>query len=197
MSQCRGGGSVDAQILAQHDAVILARRARRDELLLDVRPHRRGIALERIAPAAAAAGAHDPPARPRPRAVRPPRHADPALAGPAQKIHAVSAGPAAPQAPGRALAPPHQLEIPFALDQVAHPHVDAEAAAMLAGAAGIGAQRAAFDQHRALELDPFDRAVAHVALAHRDGAGFAVLERPPAPAAALDALHHEPPVGPG
>ena len=45
--------------------------------------------------------------------------------------------------------------------------------------------------HRALQLDALDRAVAHVALADRDGAGLAVLERPAAPAAALDALHDE------
>src|SRR5262249_56139037 len=101
------------------------------------------------------------------------------------------------QAPGRALASTHQLEIPFAFDQVAHPHVDAQSAAISSRAAGIGAQPAALDQHRALELDPFDRAVAHVALANGNGAGLAVLERPPAPAAAFDTLHHEPTLGGG
>src|SRR5438105_15399400 len=89
------------------------------------------------------------------------------------------------------------LEIPPPLDQVAHPHVEAEPAAILAGAAGIPAQRAAFHQHRAFELDTLDRSVAHVALAHRDGGGFAVLERTPAPAAAFDALHHEAAAGLG
>ena len=65
----------------------------------------------------------------------------------------------------------------------------------LPGAARIVPQLARLDHHRAFQLDAFDRAVAHVALAHRHRAGLAVLERPPAPAAALDALHHEAPLG--
>ncbi len=65
------------------------------------------------------------------------------LAGPLQQIAAGLARRAAPDAPGRALAPPRHLEIPFALDQVLHPHVDAEPAAEFSGAAGIGAQPAA------------------------------------------------------
>src|ERR1700688_1615014 len=93
---------------------------------------------------------------------------------------------------GRRVAPPSPAaEIPFALDQVAHMDVDAEAAAMPAGAAGVRAQRAALHHHRTFELDAFDRAVAHIALAHRYGAGFAILAGPSTPAAALDALHHE------
>src|SRR5262249_58558651 len=50
---------VDGQIVAQHHAVVFACRTRRYELFLDVAAHRRHLALERIAPAAAAAGAHD------------------------------------------------------------------------------------------------------------------------------------------
>ncbi len=122
-------------------------------------------------------------------------HAELAFSRLAQQVHAVLAGLAAPQAPGRALATAHQLEIPFAFDQVCLPYVDAEPAAILAGAAGIRAQGAPFDQHRAFELDAFDRPVAHVALTHRDRAGLAVLIRPATPAAALEALHHEAPVG--
>src|SRR4029079_7311211 len=88
-------------------------------------------------------------------------------------------------------------EIPFALDEVLHLHVDAEPAAEFSRAAGIGPQRAALHHHRAFQLDAFDRAVAHVTLADRDRAGLAVLERPAAPAAALDALHHEAALGLG
>ncbi len=66
-----------------------------------------------------------------------------------------------------------------------------------AGAAGILPQPAAFYHHRAFDLDALDRAVAHVALAHRDGGGLAVLGRPAAPAAAFDALHHEAALGLG
>ena len=64
---------------------------------------------------------------------------------------------------------------------------------MLAGAAGIGAQRPALDDHRALQFDALDGGVAHVTLADRHGAGFSVLARPAAPAAALDALDDEAP----
>src|SRR5207248_1597379 len=52
-----------------------------------------------------------------------------------------------------------------------------------------------FHQHRAFELDALDRAVAHVALADRDGGGLAVLCRPSAPAAAFDALYDEAALG--
>src|SRR5262249_41731952 len=104
------------------------------------------------------------------------------------EVVAVVAGFAAPQAPGRAFLPAGRaflpggvLKIPFSLDQIAHAHVDAEAAAEFSGAARIWAQCAALDQHRAFELDPFDRAVAHVALAHRYGRGFAVFRRAATP----------------
>src|SRR5262249_56711944 len=73
----------------------------------------------------------------------------------------------------------------------------AEPTGILAGAARMAAQRAALDQHRAFELDALDRAVAHVALAHRNRGWLAVLGGPSAPAAALDALHHEAALGLG
>jgi len=56
------------------------------------------------------------------------------LAGQAQQVAAGLTGTAAPQSPGRAMLAPRVLEVPLALDQVAHPHVDAEPAAVLAGA---------------------------------------------------------------
>src|SRR6516165_477976 len=115
------------------------------------------------------------------------RDAKLALARLAHEISAVFARLPAPQAPRRALAPAHMLEIPFSLDQVAHVHVDAQPAAIFSGTAGIRAQRAGLDQDRAFELDAFDRTVAHVALAHRHRSGFAVFERAATPAAAFDA----------
>src|SRR5262249_47325521 len=149
----------------------------------------------RSARGAAAAGAPDHLGAHGHRVVRAARDAKFALARFAHEIHAVFARLAAPQAPRRALVPAHQLEIPFPLDQVAHAHIDAEAAPIFSRAAGIRAQRAALDQARAFELDAFDRTVAHVPLAHRHRAGLAVFERPAAPAAAFDALHDEAPVG--
>src|SRR5439155_14873827 len=47
----------------------------------------------------------------------------------------------------------------------------------------------------AFELDALDRAVAHVALADRDGGGLAVFARPSAPSPAFDALHDEAALG--
>ena len=151
----------------------------------------RRIAIQGIAPAAAAAGAHDRLGVERHRDVGAHHGLEIVLAGQPQQIAAGLAGRAAPQAPRRAIQPPGLLEIPAALDQVAHLHVEPEPAAMPAGAAGILAQAAALDQHRAFELDAFDRAVAHVALAHRHGGRLAVLGRPAAPAAAFDALDDE------
>src|SRR5262249_10957805 len=110
------------------------------------------------------------------------------LARQPQQIAAGLARLAAPQPPGQAVAPPRLPEVPTPFARVAPGQGEPEPAAMLAGAAGILAQRAALDQHRALELDALDRAVAHVALAHRHGGGLAVLVRPSAPAATLDAL---------
>src|SRR5262249_36744586 len=141
------------------------------------------------------AGAHDHLSAHRHRVVGPARDAKFALVRLAHEIHAVFARLPAPQAPRRALVSAPELEIPFPFDQGSHPHGDAEAAAIFSRAAGIRAQRAALDQDRAFELDAFDRTVAHVALAHRHRAGFAVFERPAAPAAAFDALDDEAPVG--
>src|SRR5262249_44049301 len=122
---------VDRELIREHHPVMLARRPRGDEFLLHVPAHRHGVALERIAPPPppGAAGPRDPPGAPRPRGVRPARDAKFALARFAHEIHAVFARLPAPQAPRRALVPAYQLEIPFPLDQVAHAHVDAEAAA--------------------------------------------------------------------
>src|SRR3981081_4499585 len=50
---------VDAQIIPQHDAVIVACRPGGDELFFHVHAHRCRVALERIAPATTAAGAYD------------------------------------------------------------------------------------------------------------------------------------------
>src|SRR6266850_1449124 len=55
-----------------------------------------------------------------------------------------------------------------------------------AGAAGVLAQREALDQERILHFLQLDRRIAHIALADRHRGGFAVLPRPPAPAAAED-----------
>src|SRR6185312_14829718 len=107
------------------------------------------------------------------------------------------AGRASRDPPRRALAAPRSLEIPLALNQVAHFHVEPEPAAVPPGATGIPPQCPAFDQHRALEFDTLDRAVAHVALAYRDGRGLAVLERPAAPPATFDALHDKAALGLG
>src|SRR5262249_60602912 len=136
-----GGGLVAGQSVGAPHPVVLARRARGDELLLHVRAHRHGVALERIAPAAAATGAHDHLGAPRHRVVRAARDAKFALARFAYEIHAVFARLAAPQAPRRALGPAPQLEIPFPLAQVAHAHIDAQAAPTCTRAAGIPAQR--------------------------------------------------------
>src|SRR5262249_5306090 len=71
--------------------------------------------------------------------------------------------------------------------------IDAEPAAMPAGAAGIRAQRKALDQERILDLLQLDRRAAHVALADRDRRGLAVLVWPPAPAATEDVHQQETP----
>src|SRR5262249_21360029 len=159
--------------------------------LKHVGAHQFRIALERIAPAAAASGAHDGLRGDRHRDVRADHRLELVLAWHAQQVAAAFASLAAPQPPRRAVAASFVLDMPPAYDQLAEVHGDAGPAAVFAGAAGIAAQRAALHQHRAFELDALDRAVAHVALADRDGRGLAILERPAAPAAAFDALHHE------
>src|SRR5882672_6611088 len=171
------------------------RRLPRHQLFAHVGAHGLRVALQRIAPAAAAAGAHDRLGLERNRNVGADHRLEIGLAREPHEIAAGLAGHAAPQAPGRALQAPRLLEVPAPLDQVAHAHVDAEPATVLPRAAGIPAQRAAFHQHRAFELDALDRAVAHVALADRDGGGLAVLAGTAAPAAAFDALDHEAALG--
>ena len=68
----------------------------------------------------------------------------------------------------------------------ARPHhaLDAEAAAMAAGAAGIRHQRIALDHHREFGLDLLVRAVVGVAVIDADRGGDAVLAALGAPAAA-------------
>src|SRR5262249_57964067 len=74
---------------------------------------------------------------------------------------------------------------------------DADPAAIPAGAAGIGAQREPLDQERILNLLQLDRRAAHITLADRDRRRFAVLVRPPAPAAAENVHQQEaPPIRP-
>src|ERR1700722_6422311 len=50
---------VQRQIVPQHHAVVVPRRGNRNQRLPHVLPHRGGIAIQRIAKTAAAAGAHD------------------------------------------------------------------------------------------------------------------------------------------
>src|SRR3984957_14141284 len=111
------------------------------------------------------------------------------LARTLQQVAGAVARLAAMDAPGRRTLAALAAEVPAALDQVAHAQIDAEAAAELSGAARIPAQHALLDQHRRLQFDALERAVAHVALADRDRARFAILMRPSAPAAAFEALH--------
>src|SRR5262245_53595318 len=158
------------------------RRLPRHHLLQHVAADERWIALQRVTPTAATAGAHDRFRHHRHWNMRADHGLEVVLAGQPQQIAAGLARLAAPQSPGRTVAPARLVEIPEPTDHVAHVHVDAEPAAIFAGAAGIAPQRAALDQNRALELDAFDRAIAHVALTDRYGRGLAVLERPAAPA---------------
>ena len=138
---------IDMDIEGQELPVIRATIQTLDEQVkrLHIGTHGGGIALERIAPAAASAGADDYLAVHLDGIMGTCHGAKFMLVRRAQQIHPVIAGFAAPKAPGRALAAAHELEIPFPLDKVAHAHVDAEPAAIFAGAAGIGAQSAALD----------------------------------------------------
>ena len=78
------------------------------------------VALQRIAPAAAAAGAHDDlGVAPAPAGALPSHHAELALPR-LRRVAAAVAGLAAPHAPGRAALAVGALEIPAALDEVAH-----------------------------------------------------------------------------
>src|SRR5580704_17278899 len=107
----------------------------------------------------------------------------------------MGAGFAAPDAPGRTMLAPGMIEIPATVDQIAHASIEAEATAMFTGAAGVSTQPAAFYHNGALQLDALDRGIAHVALADRNAAGCAVLERAAAPAAAFDALYDKAALG--
>ena len=119
------------------------------------------------------------------------------FAGQLEQVIGGAAGLAAPQTPWRAIDAARTMQIPSALDQIAHAEIDAEAAAKFARASGIGTQRSLFDQNGTLEFKALDRAIADVALTNRNGGRFAVLERPAAPSAAFQALHHESLARPG
>ena len=106
------------------------------------------------------------------------------------------AGLAAGEPPGRILRA-LVVDVGDAFLQRPIGQIDAEPAAMLAGAAGIRAQGKALDQERILDLLQLDRRAAHVALADRDRRELAVLVRASAPAAAEDVHQQEaPPVRP-
>src|SRR5205823_10693432 len=102
---------------------------------------------------------------------------------------------AATESPGRILGA-LVVHVGDACLQRAIGEIDAEPAAVCAGATGIGAQCEALDQERILNLLQLDRRAAYVALADRDRGRLAVLVRSAAPAAAED-VHQEtaPPVG--
>ena len=104
------------------------------------------------------------------------------------------AAAAAEHAPRRKLAATVVAEAPTAFEQVGELRDHAQAAAVLARAAGTVAQRAPVDSHGRLQLDRFDRRVAHVALADRHRRRRAVGIGARAPAAAFDRLQHEVPV---
>src|SRR6185437_14855133 len=106
----------------------------------------------------------------------------------AQGVARGGTGIAVPQAPGRHGAAALVARGPAPGLEIAHGGALAEAAAELAGAARAFAQRALLDHERRFQLDGLDRRIAHVALADRDGGGFAVLIGAGTPAAALDRL---------
>src|SRR5262249_13955565 len=114
---------------------MLERGLPRDQLFQHITADHGRIALDRIAPATAAAGADDRFRHARDRNVRTHHRLEVVLAGEPQQIAAGFARLAAPQAPRRTIAPARLLEVPAALDEVAHVHVDAEPAAELAGTA--------------------------------------------------------------
>src|SRR5438876_7949064 len=113
------------------------RRLARHQLFAHVGAYGLRVALQRVAPAAPAAGAHDRLGLERDRNVGADHWLEFALAREPHEIAAGLAGQAAPEAPRRTLQAPRLLKIPAPLDQVAHAHVDAEPATVLAGAAGI------------------------------------------------------------
>src|SRR5882762_5825399 len=120
---------IDRKIFPQHDAVRGPGRIPRYEFLDHVPAHAFRIALERLAPSAAAPGAHDNVGIRRYRLVAAAHRGIFALAGAEQIVAAGLSGAAAPQAPRGAAAAVRALEIPFSVDEVAHLHLDSEAAA--------------------------------------------------------------------
>src|SRR5579863_4843727 len=116
---------------------MLARGMARDILLDHVAAHLLRIALERIAPTAAAGMPHaDHGIRGHQRAAAI-TLAKVVVAGLAHTVAAIDAGIAAPNAPGGKSLAMWPVEIPTPFHEVAQLQLDAEAAAMLAGAAGI------------------------------------------------------------
>src|SRR5262249_29004189 len=121
-------------------AVIEPRRFRRDQSGGEVALDRRALAPARIAPSAAAGGAEgEPVAWPERDAGRLEKRRGAAVA-PRQPRLVARARPAAVQPPGRILGA-LAVHVGNRLLQRAIGELDAEPAAMLAGAAGIGAQR--------------------------------------------------------
>jgi len=70
------------------------------------------------------------------------------LARQLQEIHAGIARLAAPETPGRIVDARRRMHVPAAFDQALHMHIEAEAAAELAGPAAIGPHAAPLDHHR-------------------------------------------------
>ena len=154
------------------------------------------VALPRITPSAATGGAEGEPVAGLERDAGRLQQLRRAAVAPRQDGFVDRARLAATQAPGRILGAV-AIHVRNALLQCAVGEIDAEPAAVLAGAPGIGAQREALDQERILNLLQLDRGAAHVALADRDRSGFAILVRPPTPPAAENVHQQEaPPVRP-
>src|SRR5262249_20042468 len=164
-AQCACPALVNRELGAEHDAVIVTRSASGNITFQQVMAHQRRVTLERLAPAAAPPRADNGLGAGRDRDMCPALPAERLLARQPQQVAARLPGRAAPHAPGRALGSPGLLEVPPSLDQVAHAHIEPEPPAIFAAPARILTQSPAFHQHRAFELDPLDRAVAHVALA--------------------------------
>src|SRR5262245_54293118 len=173
-------------------AVIAARSLGRNIAGGDVALDLLAAALERIAPATAACRAEGEPVAGL--ELQAGRLAQPLLGAVAPDEDGLvdGAGFAAGKSPGRILGA-LVVHVGHAFLQRTIGQIDAEPAAMPAGAAGIRAQRELFDQERILNLLQFDRRAAHVALTDRNRRGFTVLVRPPAPAAAEDVHQQEAP----
>src|SRR5262252_4727181 len=111
---------------------MLARRLRRDQLLDHVPAHALWIALERIAPPATAAGAHEDFRTRGHWAMAAVHRSEFTFSRPAQVIAADFAGHSAPKTPRRTAVPPRALEVPLTVDEITDSHIDAEAAAISA-----------------------------------------------------------------